>query len=700
MANQPPGKIPVFQRLLYGGDYNPEQWMYDPDVWQQDMRLMRLANVNTVSIGIFSWAALEPEEGKYTFDWLDRIIDKLSANGQSIILATPSGGKPNWLAAQYPEVCRVNQQGLRDPQRGRHNHCLTAPIYRKKVAEMNENLARRYGKHPALLMWHIGNEFTGYCYCDLCMAAFRNWLLRKYCTLEKLNLGWWATFWSHQFTAWDQVTFIDPSIHGMVLDWRRFMTDQVIDFIAAEYAPLRRLAPHIPITTNFIGLIDFDEAYDYSRIAKNLDIASWDSYPFWHNCPASEGGDASVACDTAFVHDLTRAMKPDRPWMLMETSPSAQNWTPVSRLRRPGMLRLNGLQAIAHGSDSVLYFQWRKSRGGCEKFHGAIVDHVGHESTRVFSDVSLLGAELRQLSSVAGSVIHSRVAVVYDWENRWAIDAALGPRNISKDYLPTCQAHYRELWRRGIAVDVISSIASLGRYKMVIAPMLYMLRPGVAENIAAFVQAGGIFVATYMTGIADENDLCFLGGFPGPLKDVLGIWVEETDVLNDFDRQTIVAGPNELGLYGNYVVRHYVDLLHLRGAQALAYYGNEFVAGTAAVTRNIYGRGIAYYAASRNDGRFLSDFLGGIIREAGLTAANGLPAAQPLPDGISMQLRTDGQTDTLFVLNFSDSASLTPIGPGFQDAYGKLVSNLVTIPGYTAAIFFRTHAGTDLQCLK
>ncbi len=683
---------PRFDCLLYGGDYNPEQWMNYAGVWEQDMRLMRLANVNTVSIGIFSWAELEPSEGFYTFDWLDRVFEKLAANGRRIILATPSGGKPNWLAARYPEVRRVNEQGMREPQRGRHNHCITSPIYRKKITEINTLLAQRYGAHPALLLWHIGNEFTGYCYCDLCMAAFRLWLRNKYGTLEKLNHAWWATFWSHRFTSWDQVNCIDPNIHGMILDWRRFMTSQVIDFIAVECEPLRRHAPHIPATTNFIGLIDFDEAYDYSKIAQSMDIASWDSYPFWHNRSPSEGGDASVACDTAFVHDLTRAMKPDRSWLLMETTPSAQNWTPVSRLRRPGMLRLNGLQAVAHGSDSVLYFQWRKSRGGCEKFHGAVVDHAGHEHTRVFQDVTALGAELGKLSSVAGSLIRPRAAVIYDWENRWAIDAALGPRNVNKDYLPTCRAHYREFWRRGVAVDVISSIANLEPYRIVVAPMLYMLRPGVAENIARFVNAGGTFVATYMTGIADENDLCFLGGFPGPLKEVLGIWVEETDVLNDFDRQTVVAGENalELGLSGHYAAQHYVDLLHLRGSEALAYYSDEFVAGRPAVTRNRYGGGIAYYVASRNDAHFLSDFLGGVIREAGIKSAAGLPAFHPLPHGLSMQVRTDGKTDTLFVMNFSDVERQAPIGKGFLNVNGETVPEVVKISGYTTCIFFRT----------
>ncbi len=677
---------PLFLHLLYGADYNPDQWLDRPDVLEEDLRLMRLAHVNSVSLGIFAWAALEPEEGRYTFDWLDQTMERLHTNGVRVNLATPSGSKPAWMSLKYPEVRRVQPNGLRDPHGGRHNHCLTSPVYREKVRAVNERLAERYGKHPALQLWHVSNEYGGYCYCDLCMAAFRDWLRQRYSgDLDALNRAWWSAFWSHTITAWDQITAVDQNVHGMELDWKRFMTDQCITFLENEIAPLRRHSPHVPVTTNLMGTYD---AYDYWRLAKPLDVVCWDSYPGWHG----EQSDVDVACGVAFVHDINRALKGGKPWLLMETTPSVTNWHGVSRPRRPGLNRINGLQAVAHGSDGVLYFQWRKGRGGSEKFHGAIVDHVGHEHNRIFREVAELGADLERLESAVGSRVEAEVALIYDWENAWGIQQAKGPRNNDKAYRATCEAHYRPFWRRGIPVDVIDSTVELSGYRLLVAPMLYMLRPGAAERIGAFVERGGIFVATYLTGIVDEHDLCFLGGFPGPLRPVLGVWAEETDVLHDHQRQTVLPTPEGevLGLRGVYVARQYCDVVHAdtmedggrrtdgsgsvnrqpspvsTGARVLATYGQDYYAGQPALTVKETAMGRAYYVASRNDARFCDDFLGALARELALRRA----APAVLPEGVSAQRRVaeDGRS-WLFLLNFTPEEATVDLGTvAFSDA--------------------------------
>jgi len=682
---------PAFPHLLHGGDYNPEQWLDTPAILEEDLRLMKLAHINAASVGIFSWASLEPEEGTFTFDWLDRVMDGLAKNGQRVVLATPSGAKPNWMALKYEEIRRCDAQGRRDFQRFRHNHCMTSPVYREKVTIINTKLAERYGNHPALTMWHLSNEYGGYCYCPLCFRAFHDWLEERYGTPEKMSRAFWAKFWSHTYTGFHQVTCIDETVHGLGLAWKRFMTDQVISFIRNEAAPLRRLTPRIPITTNFMGLF---EDYNYWKVAAALDVVSWDSYPGWHGGnaqPARNCGepDWRTAMETAFVHDAYRAMKGGKPWLLMESTPSQVNWQRISRLKPPGLHRAASLQAIAHGSDSVMYFQFRQSRGSCEKFHGAVVSHAGHEHTRVFREVARVGADLEKLDAIVGAVTPAGAALIYDWENNWAISQSAMVRNVDKDYMPTCTAHYQPFWKRGVPVDVVDSLQDFSKYKLLVAPMLYMLRPGVAERIVQFVENGGVFVTTYLTGIADEEDLCFLGGFPGPLRKLLGIWVEETDVLNEQHAQKVIAVPgNSLRLPATSAARHFCDLVHLEGAQALATYGDDFYAGSPAVTCHAFGKGSAYYIASRNDDTFTDTLLGALIDRLKLRRT----LETVLPEGVSVQSRTDGDQEFLFIMNFTPSAQNVELGDiTYHDMLAaKPVSGCLVLPPYGVVIVRRS----------
>ena len=504
-------KIP---KMIHGGDYNPDQWMNYEGIWDEDFRLMDLAHVNVMTLGTFSWSSLEAEEGRFDFSWMDQIMDRLAAEGKYAILATPSGARPAWMSQKYPEVLRTNADRTKNLHGDRHNHCFTAPIYRKKVQRINTELAKRYKDHPALIGWHISNEYSGECHCDLCQAAFQNWLKKKYNNnLEQLNHEWWTSFWSHTYTDWSQIlapsAIGEQSVHGLTLDWKRFVTDQTINFMENEMKPLRELTPDLPITTNFMGIY---EGLNYWKMAKSLDVISWDSYPMWHH---SKKGHTNIALETAFLHDLNRSLKNGKPFMLMESTPSVTNWQNVSKLKRPGMHLLASLQAVAHGSDTVQYFQWRKSRGSVEKFHGAVIDHCGHEHTRVFNEVSKVGEALEKFDEIVGTSVKPEVAIVYDWENRWGIDGARGFNNKAKKYPETVIKHYSGFWKQGIPVDIISMEHSLEQYKVVIAPMLYMLHGDVAERIEDFVKSGGTFIATYLTGLVDENDLCFLGGFPG-----------------------------------------------------------------------------------------------------------------------------------------------------------------------------------------
>lgn len=667
------------KHFLHGGDYNPDQWMGTPEVWDEDMRLMKLSNCNAMSVGIFSWSSLEPTEGQFEFGWLDTIMDKLAENNAFAILATPSGARPAWMSEKYPEVLRVQANRVRNLHGLRHNHCFSSPIYREKTLVINQKLAERYKDHPALLLWHISNEFGGDCHCELCQKEFTNWLKKKYDNnLDNLNNAWWTGFWSHRFTAWSQIESPAPhgesAVHAHNLDWKRFVTDQTINFYKNEIIPLRELTPNIPITTNLMGTYP---GLDYWKFAQELDVVSWDNYPSWHNNGMKTW---ELASNISFVHDINRSLKGGKPFMLMESTPSLVNWQPVNKLKRPGMHLLSSLQAVAHGSDTVQYFQWRKSRGASEKLHGAVVDHCGHEHTRVFGDVTEVGEALSKLDKVIGSTVRPDVAIIYDWENLWAIDDAQALRHDKKEYLKTCETHYRSFWKSGVPVDVINMDCDFTGYKLLIAPMLYMIRPGVAERIEEFVKGGGTFVTTYWTGLVDENDLCYLGGFPGPLRKVTGVWSEEIDTLYDSDVNGLKFNENNaLGMKGNYEIKTFCELIHEETAVVLATYTQDFYAGMPALTVNHFGNGKSYYMAARAESRFLDDFYFKLTDNLNLKRALEVE----LPEGVTAQLRSDGINKFVFVMNFSEAEKEIPTGKvNFTDLLtgGKITKNIVLKP--------------------
>jgi beta-galactosidase len=641
--------------LLHGGDYNPEQWLKWKDtVWREDMRLAKLAGINTLTVGIFSWAALEPAEGEYHFDWLDDVMDMLAENGITAVLATPSGARPAWMSKKYPEILRVNRSRSKNLHGERHNHCLSSPVYRGKTAGINTLLAERYRDHPALGLWHVSNEYGGECHCPLCQTRFREWLRKRYKTLSDLNEAWWTSFWSHTYTEWDQIEspseLGDVNLHGLNLSWRRFTSDQFIDFYLCETAPLKKITPDVPCTTNLMGPYMGIDAF---KMAKAMDVISWDNYPNWRG---TEQDALHEGMHISFNHDMNRSLK-DKPFLMMESSPSATNWQSTAKLRRPGVHMLQSLQAIAHGSDSVQYFQFRKGRGASEKFHGAVIDHEGTENTRVFREVADVGARLKTMDRIAGCSTPSGAALIFDWENAWALGDARGFLQQNTAYDRTVIEHYSAFWKQAVSVDIIESTRSFKDYDIVAAPMLYMLRKddmGVcaAERIAEFVKNGGIFVTTYITGYVNEEDLAFTGGFPGPLKDVLGIWCEEIDSLYPEDRNSFVWQGK------SYAVHEFCEIVHLRGAEPLAKYDSDFYAGNAALTVNKYGKGRAYFIAARTYTDFLDDFYHDLVNHSGIRRI----IEAPLPAGVTAQVRSDGNMDYIFLMNFSPSSASVDTG--------------------------------------
>ncbi|HEY0868512.1 MAG TPA: beta-galactosidase [Fimbriimonas sp.] len=661
-------------RILHGGDYNPDQWLDYPEVLDEDFRLMKLAGCNTFSLGIFAWSSYEAEEGKYTFEWLDAIMDRMARDGHKVILATPSGAKPNWMAHKYPEIRRVNEQGLREFQGHRHNHCWSSPVYRRKVTAINTQLAERYRDHPALGMWHISNEYSGHCYCDLCLASWHRWLEDRYGSLDALNHAWWTGFWSHRFTAWSEVDPRDTSMDGLSLDWMRFLTWQVKSFFLHEIEPLRATTPDVPCTANFMGTFG---GLNYAELATAMDLVADDQYPAYDT---SNPDLARSAAAVSFKHDLYRCFKPDRPWMLMESCPDATNWREPRRLKRPGLHEAEMLQSIGHGAEGTLYFQWRKGRGGCEKFHGAVVDHIGNENNFVFRRVADYAKILDKLKPVLGTDVHAEVAFLYDWEVRWAWEVCAGTPSGNGAYDKTMHDHYLPFWEAGIPVDVFDSSRDFSSYKVVVAPLLFMLKPGVAERLRSFVEKGGTLVATYFTGIVDPTNLCFMGGWPGEgLKEVFGVWCEDHDVQNSGTVRSLNAvSGNSLGIEGDLTALEISALAHEEGAEAVARYADDFYAGTPALTVHTFGQGKAIYLGAKFDVDSLRKIHGSVASQAGVRRA--LEASYPR--GVAVQGREKDGRAYLFLQNFSVEPAKVdlPAGSFRRLVSGEMASGSLELP--------------------
>lgn len=644
----------LHERILHGCDYNPEQWIDYPEILEQDIEYMKKANMNVMSVGIFSWALLEPEEGVFDFGFMDRVIEKLGENGIKIILATPSAAKPRWLAEKYPEVLRVLPDGKRLTYGERHNHCYSSPIYREKTAIIDKLLAERYSSNENVILWHISNEFGGECHCELCRRAFRDYLKKRYDNdLKKLNHAWWSSFWSHNVTDWGQ---IDPPsdigdannvMTGLYMDWRDFVTYQTTEFMRTEIEAVRRVNPDIPVTTNFMGPY---QSLDYHYMKNFIDVVSWDSYPTWH----SDRGDVYEGYSIAFAHDLNRGLK-KQPFLLMESTPSLTNWHPYNKLKKPNMHKLSSVQAIAHGSDSVQYFQWRKGRGGQEKFHGAVIDHNGKADGRVFNDVKNLGETLKKINEAAGMPVRADAAVVYEFRNRWAIDNCSGFCISDKKYKRTCINHYKELWKRGINADVIGINSSFDEYKLLILPMLYSVSEEQAERICSFVKNGGVVVAGYLLGYVNETDLCYMGGFPGgKLKEAFGLTADEIDTLYPRQRNSVKMNGR------SYEAVDYCEQITPNTAEVLGIYEQDFYKGTPAVLKNSYGRGKTYYIACRDSGELLEDLYAEILKETQI-------AGYDLPCGVTIHSRESEDKKILFIENYNEEPKSIVLSGSFAD---------------------------------
>ncbi len=630
-------------KILFGGDYNPEQW--PQELWEEDMRLFQKAHVSVVTLNVFSWSALQPSENEYDFSKLDKIMELSKKHDLKVFLATSTSAHPAWMAKQYPDTLKTDAQGRKRHFGGRQNMCPNSPVFRKYAGLLVQNLAERYQSYDNIAAWHISNEYGGYCYCETCTKSFRKWLEKRYQTIDALNNAWNTSFWSHTFYDWDEIVlpdFLSEEFHfgsadgpvkstfqGISLDYRRFMTDSYVECFDMEKDIIRKYTPDVPVTTNFMG--DYSEL-NYTDWASHMDFVSWDNYPSYDQ----------KRSDTSFWHDLMRGIGHGKAFSLMEQTPGVSNWHPYCSLKRPGVLRLWSYQAMAHGADTVMFFQMRRSIGACEKYHSALIDHVGTKQTRVFKEMAALGQELEQLGSkTLNAVSPAKAAIVFDFENWWATSLSAGPTT-AINYLEEIRTWYRFFNTSHIPVDILSPADSFSDYRLILAPMLYMSDEGFENKLREYVQQGGQFVTSYFSGYVNKNDNVYLGGYPAKWRDILGIWIEESDAL--------IPGKKN---YFNYKKTTYscnilCDLIHLEGAVSLGEYQEDFYSSMPVITENSFGKGTAYYVGTRSEESFYQSFLSDICNDCDIKSIMDAPACMEITE------RVNSNGHFLYLLNHSE----------------------------------------------
>lgn len=639
--------------ILFGGDYNPEQW--PREVWREDVALMQRAGVNLVTVGVFSWAELEPTPGAREFGWLDEVLDLLHAGGIAVDLALPVASPPPWLGVRHPETLPVDRDGVRLVAGSRNQFSPSSQVYREAARAITADLAARYAQHPAVRMWHVGNEYGQVDHGDEAARAFRAWLLRRYGSIEGVNEAWGTAFWAQRYADVSEILpprrapyLINPT---QSLDFRRFTSDELRDCYRELRDTIRATGATQPITTNFMGAFALA---DYWSWADDVDVVSDDQYP--------DPADPDSPIEMAFVQDLMRGLGDGRPWVLMEQAISAVQWRSHNLPKTPARARLDTLQAVARGADGICFFQWRQSTAGAERFHSAMVPHAGAD-TEVFEGVCRQGDELRRLRSVTGGRIAARTAVLFDWPSWWASEEPARPTT-RFDGLEQMRRWYRSLWRRGIPVDVVRFGADLSAYDVVLLPHGYVLRPGDAARLTEAAARGAQVVVGPFSGVADERGHIRTGRSPVLLRETFGVSGEEWVGLPD-DGVTVTSAE---GRWAASVAHTLGEKLRSDGAEVLASFASGDLAGRPVVTRN----GSAWYL-----GAVLADDLLDAVLGDALDAAGVVGAIVDPPAGVEAVRRRDA----LFLLNRGDDDVTVPLPGAWTDLLtDDEIDDRVTVP--------------------
>ncbi len=640
--------------IAFGGDYNPEQW--PREVWEEDVRLMRKAGVNFVTVSVFSWPLLEPEEGRFDFAWLDDVIELLHGAGIAVDLATATATPPAWLIRKYPQILPVTADGTQLEFGSRQAYCFSSAVFREYALRLTRAMAERYGKHPAVRLWHVSNEYGDHvsrCWCPSSAIAFRSWLRAKYASIQKLNDAWGTSCWGQHYLDFEAIEppreSTGPVNSTQRLDFERFSSDAMLELFSSEVAVLREVTPELPVTTNFMSIL---HDLDYFAFADAEDLVTDDAYP--------DPADPGAHVDASLNYALMRGAKGGAPWLLLEQSASAVSWRDVNVPKAPGVMRLDSYQALAHGADGVMYFQWRAAKFGPEKFHAAILGHRG-EASRTFQECSRLGAELRQLGALKGSRVTANVAMLCDWDSNWALAAPDSLPTNRLSWIGQARAWHRAAFNLGVTVDLVRAAAGWSAYKVLLVPNLYLATEALAAQLEAYTAAGGTVVVGPFSGVVDENDHVHPGGAPGPLRPLLGIEVDEVWPIPDGETGAVLMDGVPRGIH---TVSEWLDAAD---ARTVATYSNGELNGRPAVTMRPHGGGSAWYLSAC----FEDAGLQALVRQ--IFAQSGVPVRAGAGPDIEVVVRRGTASSFTFVLNRSAAALdvSVPAGAGILVGDGK-----------------------------
>ncbi len=653
--------------LAFGGDYNPEQW--PEDVWVEDIRLMREAGVNIVTVGVFSWGLLEVSDGQFDFGWLDRVIGLLHEAGIAVDLATPTASPPIWLHQAHREILPVSRTGERYWQGGRLGWCPSSPVFRAFALRVVGELARRYRSHPAVRLWHVSNELGGgnrHCYCDESARHFRRWLEARYDSIDAVNAAWGTAFWGHNYIGFEQIVPPRDSEStpnpALVLDFDRFSSDALLEHYQAERDAVRDVAPGIPITTNFM-VAQGPDVVDYARWADHVDVLANDHYALSVDPLREE--------ELAFSGDRMRGLDVSRPWLVMEHSTSAVNWQARNRSKGTGELLRNSLTHVARGADGAMFFQWRASTAGAEQFHSAMLPHAGTR-TKVWREVCELGRVLGAIAEVRGTLVEpSRVAILFDDEAGWAWQSGQKPHH---DLAPSHAAreYHRALWERGITADIVPPWAPLDRYSLIIVPALFLVSDENSATVESAARRGATVLVTYLSGIVDPANRVRSGGYPGAFRDLLGVFVEEFFVVLDDESVMMDTG---------WRATTWSERVHADDAEVVARYSDGELSGEPAVTRRSVDAGSAWYVSGRLDHPSLAVLVERVLADAGVSGtvptAPGLEAVR--------RVAVEGGASYLFAINHASREVVVPC-EGLDLVSGERADGSLVIPAGGVAV--------------
>jgi beta-galactosidase len=639
----------------FGVDYYPEHW--PEERWPIDAGLMKAAGFNVVRLAEFAWSRLEPEDGRFDFDWLDRAIEVLAAHGMRIILGTPTASAPPWLLQHNPDIFRVLETGLRQTYGNRRNYCPNHPTYHEYTRRITTRMAEHYCNNPHVIGWQTDNEYAqgDRCCCEVCRQAFGEWLRERYGTLDELNRQWGTVFWSHEYNDWSEIpaplkTGMSPN-PGLGLDYYRFSSDSYVRYQKLVVDILREQCPNHFLTHNFMGF-GFGQL-NYFDLAQDLDLVAYDIYPRmqWNMAVDVNPGSNGLG------HDTMRGLKRKNHWVMEQQSGSG-GWEIVSMAPRPGEIRLWAYQAIAHGADGVIFFRWRTALFGTEEYWHGILDHHGTPGRR-YEEVKRMGQELAQAGEqIVGSEIKAPVAFLNDYDARWAFQ--IQPNNPQFDYPRHFQQLYDAFHRRSINIDVIAALDDLSQYRVVVAPALHVLTEAMAENLKRYVEGGGILLLTARSGVKNLANDVIAKPLPGLLSEIAGVLVEEYDSFAEGMRNPLeFCQPGFEDVQVGATI--WADVLRPTTADPLARYTQDYYAGRAAITVNRFGEGRVVYVGTLGEAALFDELARWTLMEA------GVKPLLAVPDGVEVTARWQDGTRMLFVLNHTKTTQLVALDRTYRN---------------------------------